>query len=421
MRHARGAVISAVVVIVVASVTEVGLRVFPGVVPHALLKEFQPDLRLEVATSLHLKSHTQMRDIPRDDGGAPLPVFKPNTKIAYWPHDSTDPVTVTLDDNGFCNPDAKTPDKTKIDIVTLGDSFTACTATPPGEGWPARLGAMLGRSVYNLGQSGVGPYEYIQILIDFGLARHPDTVIMNIQEGNDLRDSVLHLHYVAAAKEGRHLFERADERRQGPDYGDWLSNPIGRSSYAWNLLVTGFHQAYEGLDTGLKILEGRQPPSPDFRYTLAFPGQDVPFNVKNRDDSEVDYARLLRAGIVQTSAFDGALERFVALAQEWHFQPVVAYSPSAYSAYTAYVHFEDPALAPLLRHYHATLEAYFAAKAKELGYLFVDLTPALQIAAAETQARKLLYFPANTHYTEEGQHVVAETLAQALAPQTAFH
>ncbi len=421
MRHARGAVISAVVVIVVASATEVGLRVFPGLVPHALLKEFQPDLRLEIATSLHLKNHTQMRDIPRDDGGAPLPVFKPNTKIEYRPRDSSDPITVILDENGFCNPDTKTSGKARIDIVALGDSFTACTATRPGDGWPSRLGALLGRSVYNLGQSGVGPYEYLQILLDFGLAKHPDVVIMNIYEGNDLRDSVQHLNYVDAAKQGRHLFERADDRSSGPDFGRWLSNPVGRHSYAWNLLVTGFHQAYEGLDSGLMILEGRLPPRADFRYSLAFPGHDVPFNVKNRDDSEVDYARLLRAGIVQTSAFDGALERFVALAKEWHFQAVVAYSPSAYSAYTSYVHFQDPALAPLLRHYHATLEAYFTARAKDLGYLFVDLTPGLREAAAELQARKLLYFPASTHYTEEGQRVVAETLAQALAPQTAFH
>ena len=111
----------------------------------------------------------------------------------------------------------------------------------------------------------------------------------------------------------------------------------------------------------------------------------------------------------------------MALGREQHFQPVVAYSPSAYSAYTACVHFEDPALAPLLRHYHATLEADFSAKAKDLGYLFVDLTPARQAAAAALQARKLLDFPASIHYTEEGQHVVAGTLAQALAPQMATH
>ena len=172
MRRLRGAVISAVVVLVAASATELGLRVFPGIVPHALLKEFQPDVRLEAATHLHLKNHTQMHDIPRDDGGAPLPVFKPNTQIEYRPHDSSEFITITLDGNGFCNPAGDTADNAKSDIVTLGDLFTACTSARPSDGWPAKLGVLLDRSVYNLGQNGVGPYEYLQILIDFGLARH---------------------------------------------------------------------------------------------------------------------------------------------------------------------------------------------------------------------------------------------------------
>jgi hypothetical protein len=230
---------------------------------------------------------------------------------------------------------------------------------------------------------------------------------------------VEHLNYVEAAKQGRRLFERADERGRGPDYGLWLSNPVGRRSYAWNLLVTGLHRVYDGIDAGLMMLGDRPPRQPDFRYTLTFPGHDVPFNVKNRDGSEVAYARMLRAGTIQVSAFDGALERFVALGQARHFQPVIAYSPAAFSAYAAYVHFEDPALAPLLRHYHETLDAHLAARAKDLGYLFVDLTPGLRKAAAELQATRLLYFPGNTHYTEEGQRVVAQILAQALAPKLA--
>ena len=305
--------------------------------------------------------------------------------------------------------------------MTIGDSSASCALGRAEPNWPARLGTLLGRSVYSLGKGDAGPYDHLQILLDFGLARHPDIVIMNIYEGDDLRDAVLYWDYVRAAKQGRRLFGRADDRHLIPDYGRWLANPVGRHSYAWNLLVTGLHRTFRGLGQSVLLAAGRLPRPPDLRYSLAFSSRDMPFNTENRDEGEVAYARLLRAGTVGTSVFDAALERLVALAGERRFQAVVALSPSAYSAYAAYVHFDDPALAPLLRHYHAALESYFAGKAKLLGFIFVDLTPDLQRAAAELQADRLLYDPITVRYTSEGERVVARSLAQALQPALADH
>ena len=53
-------------------------------------------------------------------------------------------------------------------------------------------------------------------------------------------------------------------------------------------------------------------------------------------------------------------------------------------------------------------------KAGELGFVFVDLIPPLQKAAAELQDRELLYNPANVHWTIKGNRVVAEALARAI-------
>ena len=41
-----------------------------------------------------------------------------------------------------------------------------------------------------MGVGGIGPYEYVQVLKQFGLQRRPRIVIMNIYEGNDLRDTL---------------------------------------------------------------------------------------------------------------------------------------------------------------------------------------------------------------------------------------
>ena len=51
------------------------------------------------------------------------------------------------------------------------------------------------------------------------------------------------------------------------------------------------------------------------------------------------------------------------------------YAPSAYTAYDAFLGFEDAAAGPVLRRYSDKQRAYFAAAAERFGYLFLDLTP----------------------------------------------
>ena len=153
----------------------------------------------------------------------------------------------------------------------------------------------------------------------------------------------------------------------------------------------------------------------NFRYELRFAdGAIVPFNIQNADHAEVRYARWLQRGEVQLSAFDDALARFVALALEHDFQPVVSYAPSAYTAYAGFVAFEDDALTTLMPWFSGTQRAYLRQKAEELGFVFVDLTPALQAAAHRLQDEELLYYPANVHYTPAGHRVVADALAPVI-------
>ena len=44
----------------------------------------------------------------------------------------------------------------------------------------SRIGRPTGLSVYNLGKGGIGPYEYLQIFLHFGLPKHPRIVVMSI-------------------------------------------------------------------------------------------------------------------------------------------------------------------------------------------------------------------------------------------------
>jgi hypothetical protein len=396
---------------------EAGLRAFPAeLIPLGWLKRFQSDLRIEIAERLSLPNETQMWDVPRDDGGPPLRIFKPHARTAqrFSAEEHSD---VTYDAQGFCNPPRDSYDRPSIEVVIMGDSFTGCVATDAEATWMSRIGQLTGLTVYNVGRGGTGPYEYLQIFRYFGLTKSPKVALMNIYEGNDLRDAVRYHEHLDAVQAGDEGFADARDRFEPElDYEALLDHPLGRSSYAVNLGLAAIGKAHEGIGNAIARARGTLPPRVNFHYELRFAdGALVPFNVQNADKVEVRYAGLLRRGEVQLSAFDQALERLVALGNTHDFLPVVSYAPSAYTAYAQFVAFEDDALATLMPWFSAVQRAYLKQKSEALGIAFIDLTPALQAAARELQATELLYYPANVHYTPAGHRVVGDVLAAALA------
>lgn len=62
---------------------EVGLRLWPKLVPLSLLREFQKDLRLTIAQRQHLQNYSQVWTFPRDDDGPVLRLFKPFTRLDF--------------------------------------------------------------------------------------------------------------------------------------------------------------------------------------------------------------------------------------------------------------------------------------------------------------------------------------------------
>jgi hypothetical protein len=264
----------------------------------------------------------------------------------------------------------------------------------PALTWPSVLGRALGRSAYNLGRGGYGPYEYLQLLKLFGLAKAPAVVVMQIYEGNDLRDAARFHEYTRAAEAGKAGFlDRAGREPLGVDPVPLLANPLGRHSYAYNLGVVGLASAGGWGRRQLAALGGDSRAQVNFRYRLAFPEGAVAFNIRDHDRDEVRSARDLREARLRLQVLDEALAAFVALARTHGFTPVVAYAPSAYSAYAEFVEFEDPALRELMPWFHRTQVDYLATKARELGFVFADETPALQAQARRHRARKPALLP----------------------------
>ncbi|MBN1994185.1 MAG: hypothetical protein JW953_15915 [Anaerolineae bacterium] len=348
--------------------------------------------------------------VERDDGGPDFSVFKPFTRIEWPIRDYGTNSIVMMDDIGFCNPPQQSYHLPEIDIITLGDSFTTCHAVDPQDTWTSQLADLTGLSTYNLGQGGVGIHEYLQILKKFGLQKSPRIVIMNIYEGNDFRDAwKFYEHRLLVAK------------------GDFQPTPtpsagvVERYSYAFNLAYSVDKNIQEnGLffapQTGDSLSEP-EPETINFRYSLVFPDQVIPWNLGNTDTDEVDYAKQLYLLKIDAGVFvtvQEALATFVELSQTYNFVPVVTYTPSVHTAYADQVVFDDPALKDLMPWFSQVQQEYLQQMANKQGYIFIDLTPALQAAAQEKGSSDLLYYRYDLHLTPSGHAVIAKVISQAL-------
>lgn len=406
-RLVRYAKDGAIMVAVVFLLFEVTLRVVPGLIPPTFLVFFNESLRASIAERLALPTEADVRSLTRTDGGPRLDIYRPNTTIT---NQFTDLGTsdVTVDANGFCNDSTESNERAHFDVITIGDSFTFCTTTPPDTSWSAVLQDQTGQSVYNLGSPAKGLYEYVQIFETFGITKAPETVIMAVYEGNDLRDARKYHDFRSQAGTGRKDdINDCGVGRVCQTYMKLINSRAGQYSYAFNTLLVSVRLTRGAAYNTAASLETL----PDFTYTIEGPEGVVVLNPNDTDIDEVLHADMLAAGEISLDLFDEALERFVALGEVHSFEPVVVYIPSAYTAYAAEVTFVEEGVGHRVASFSQQQRTYFETQTAALSVRFVDTTPALQAVAADyVTADRLLYFPQNVHLTAFGHAVVAETI-----------
>lgn len=396
----KTAVLVGVNLLLTVGLVEGALRLFPTIIPANLLVHFEPKLRSKLAAGRFPTAEDAVV-FERDDGGPPFPIWKPFAEISYSFDDPGTVNTVKMDEIGFCNPPDLYSQTEQFDAIAIGDSFTWCTTVRPEDTWTAQLAEVANVSTYDLGKPAIGLYEYLQILKRFGLEKSPKVVVMNVYEGNDLRDALKYQEYQqsAPAEEGA---------SQTPGFLD-------KYSYIWNLFRAVAANSQPQTDS---LVASGSEDSEDFRYRLKLDEGEVPFNLENGDLDEVLHAKLLTSGQIDLDVFSAALQEFVALSEVNNFVPILSYTPSAYTAYADIVEFDQAELNEIMPEYSQQLRNYFAAQAADLGIAFIDLTPVLQAAAPDyTTPKNLLYYQTNRHFTRYGHAVVAKALAEAVSSE----
>jgi hypothetical protein len=233
-------------------------------------------------------------------------------------------------------------------------------------------------------------------------------VLFDYEPGNDLRDI-----FAFGAYRAGHAGVAA-QSSQPTSVSSQDRTFLTRHSYLYNLL-----RAALGTEKGHHDNDPRSTKLPskhtiDFRYAVRFGDRSIAFNPHNRDQDEPYYAMALARGVLDVKSLRLPIERFAQLAQQYGFTAVVTYTPPANTVYRNFIQFEDPALDEIMRRGDERQREAIAAAAAEFGLPFIDLTPALQEAAAALEDRQLLYFKENLHITPAGHRVIAETLEKRL-------
>jgi hypothetical protein len=374
---------------------EVTLRIFPSLIGYILLQNFEPTLRAEIAGRLGLPTLTSSILIPSDkrtDGGPPF--FLPGPNAAHFSF--SDPADVALgaaeyveaDENGLCNPRDKAA-RGKADVLVAGDSFTYCTAILPKDAATNKIEEMSGLLTYNVGVGNTGPYEYLEMLKRFAQFK-PRATVMNVYEGNDLRDILVYKRYV--------------------DSGGTSEKDRERKSPAWSYAAQFFEASYAMAERYVKA-NVTAAQDYDFHYSAPVGNHVMAMNISNKDQGEVQRALELKSGKISTDLFGPPIKAYVDWAKANGIVPIVTYIPSMYTVYEGKVTFSDPEVGSAVQAFSAAQRKWFADHAQEIGYNYMDMTPFFQ----ETAAKGVVtHYPSNVHLTVQGQELVAQKTLELL-------
>ena len=324
------------------------------------------------------------------------------------------------DAEGFRNPTVRE----RIEVAVLGDSFVDAMTSPREESWPARLEQITGKAVQNYGTSSFGPQQELYALQDYAIRHQPREVVLGYFAGNDLFDA-----------------ERFDRWEHGGD-------KPGEEATGWRLKKK--YRRYETLylfTIAQVALPARARPkesSVAFTKTAA-PGFDRgAYEIPTESGASLRFAFMppylqklasSRAELERSRGWElvrDALTKMRETCAEHGSRLTVLFIPSKDEVYwplverslgqeelkrsidfiSSYNHM--PLQAADIRANRLAQNELMREFCAAAGISFLDLTPALEQAAASGRA---VYFADDAHWNAAGHEIAAQELARFLVRQ----
>lgn len=296
-------------------------------------------------------------------------------------------VEVCHDEIGFRNPLGLYTDSARVDVVTLGDSFTYGFGSR--QGWPDILRDLTGVTVLNLAQVGGTVPEWIGAFEQYGMSKTPSLVIAATWDGNDFI-GLEKLEAIGPASPGQSELEHM----MGviPTSG---TNPLYRlADYSTTLTLlskAALQQTGEAANHTmiLNLDSGRT---------------EMPLWTNRRPDF-ADDERLW-------ALYEKGLGELKALTDQSESKLVLVYFTTASVVYAPYESVPSASVVADVDNNHR-ISSRLASIASAHGFWFLDTTSLLQERAAHTP----LLYAWDGHLTQEGYQAVAEIVFNYLVDQ----
>jgi len=288
-----------------------------------------------------------------------------------------------LDGRGFRNPS----DLASARVVIIGDSFVEGLQAGDDELISTWLAKELGAPTANLGRTGYGPQQELEVLRRYGVPLGPRTCIWAFYEGNDLQDVE---SYDATRDRVRKLRPESPTR-------EWFARSFVRNGSAY--LV---RRGAEGPGVPAHRQAGRFRDSSGRAAPIHF-SCGVHEGAPERVTARIDSPAFRRFCAILSEARATCRARGIDL--------VVAFIPSKFRVYRDFCRFDDdsPCRDWAVDDLPAAVARAVHEVSDEVGFL--DLTPALRDRAA---AGEYVYLADDTHWSGEGHRTAALAIADFL-------
>jgi lysophospholipase L1-like esterase len=297
------------------------------------------------------------------------------------------PQSFTTDARGFRN----RRELSRADVALVGDSFVEGAYVSDEETAAEDLERLTGWSVLNLGRSGYGTLQELEVLKRHALPLGPRAVAWFFFEGNDLYDDETY--------ENALVYLRA----HGGEYqAPWLRAPDLRRFREASLSVNAFRLLRRAFDPLIPVAA---PSYGVFRVSGQPPRKLYFYRDATLRFDEFEERRLART--------EDALREGALLLRERSVSLLLVFVPSKFRVYSERCEFPEGSPCASWRLWD--LEARFQRLCDREGLTLLDLTGPMRAAAA---SGRLLYAPEDSHWNAQGHQFVAELLADRLGDRS---
>ena len=179
-----------------------------------------------------------------------------------------------------------------IRILAVGDSFTFGAGSNEKDIWTTQLEKVLGRrfmekkvEIFNLGQPGLNPYKYLEIINKYVPLYDPDILLLGIVEGDDIGQLIIYPEKKAS------LNQKSDNIRkkllEKIDHSSGIRGGFSGRTVKLGNFLAGMYPFFYSLLTPYKVIDIRSANLSSLKAFINYLGDEEIISIETRISSDL--------------------------------------------------------------------------------------------------------------------------------------